>query len=361
MKTSKKLICFLCCLVVIFTCATISWQPEAEAAAPAAAYVAGLVGSFILSAGFEFATIGDFQSATDAFLESDVARGITEITDYVGKICALGNVSEPLLLAELIQTDFFKQFWNSIFDFFGNGDITIDLGSIPAPREGYINLNGLEILKPPINFSTTTYSYFALFENNGTYYFLCNSDVIFKSGSYGSIYSYSKCQNVFYELSNDKWSQKISSNSGQFQTVYNLLWANHDVMVYHVDNPYLYLAGTPLITEGQENIVVIPVTNSSSHSAEDIIASWARAGENGTAIDWQLDSIPAYGAITSTNTADPLTLTQTGVLTQSGVNVQTKEEVKEEIKQEAIKELNNYENNEHCKICRRKRLRNRPF
>ena len=353
MKTSKKLICFLCCLVVLFTCASVSWSPHADAAAPVASYVASVVGSFILSAGFSFDNRGDFQSATEAFLESDIARGITEITDHVGRICALGNISEPLLICELINAGFFKDFWNSIYEFFGKGDITIDLGSTPAPADGFVICNGYEF--PDFtNLAGYSYGYSTiLYKPASNTYYLAFTAKPFTVNSLNNSYTWGSfsCSYYSYSLSPgaSKWS-KLSSGEGSLfaNNLFSALspfWSSYDLSYnsyYFPDATEPYLYGSPIITEGQENVDVIGVYNNEVHSAEDIISSWARAAENGGAIDWALDSIPAYQDITSTDKDVPVTQTQTGVLTQSGVKVQTQEEVKEEVKQEAIQELKNY-------------------
>ena len=56
-----------------------------------------------------------------------------------------------------------------------------------------------------------------------------------------------------------------------------------------------------------------------------------------------MDSIPAYGDITSGDKDAPVTQTQSGVLTQSGVKVQTDEEVKQEVIEGIKSELKGYE------------------
>ncbi len=340
MKT-KKLICIICCLVLVFTLLSGPWRAEAEAAG-AATIVLAIVGTFIVSAGFSFATKGEFQSATDAFMKSDAAKYVTEITGYVNDVMALGNANNIYDLAPLITSDWFQAFWQAILDFFGDGEV-----SYTSESTGYIGeyFHGCAI------------SYDLALSDPLPYSFPCDGSIITLPSGYQVYWSYRKASSAYYL--NTLW-HSADGNSFSYSTtngsayLRNIGEFERFVIVYNESRPNwlcfyglfddsLYLDSTL----GQESYfayynytgygfsdtdiyvpgttpesVIINVNADSSYYNPDIVGSWVTKANEG-AIDWALDSSAVYQDVTSADTTSAMTATQTGVLTDAGVAVES--------------------------------------
>lgn len=372
---AKKVICIILTFILTFTLLSGPWRAEVEAAGPAIAVaVVAIVGFFIVTSGYTFDSQADFRTATDAFMESEAAQYVTKIHEIVTEVSSAGLSLSNFNLAQIITQPWFLEFWAAIQDFFGSGEV--DAGnSITAPS-GKAYFNG--VLLPDL----PTEEEYDIFNDRvligGTYEVGYAEPIIFDDGAYFYLYffpadygayrlswydedtyslGFSDCLlyrkqrggscvfSISYSDLSDgsDWNFRASyggSDESMFERgigvsnthlssgrIWEIVWTPDDVIVSdsygtcpNYDTGDIYLAGSePSITLEGDVIGVYEDENIIPPS--DVIGGFDAGAIDGS-IDWALDSSSVYQDLTAAGEV-PLTATQTGALTEAGVEVQT--------------------------------------
>lgn len=382
---AKKVICIILTFILAFTLLSGPWRAEVEAAGPAIAVaVVAIVGFFIVTSGYTFDSQADFRTATDAFMESEAAQYVTKIHEIVTDVSSAGLSLANFNLAKIITQPWFLEFWAAIQDFFGGGEVP---GATLTAPDGFAYFNGTLLPDLPTTseydwlYSTYSdpltsgrdYGWYCpmIFEDDNYYYLyfwawpyhqqsinsyrvdylswysdsndpysLGASDfLLFRTGRYASAGFYYSKGGDFTFQSND-WSFSIkyeSSSSDMFNRgigtsepscnngkLWNIVWSAGDILIYSDCPGYnegdVYLSGSqPSLTISDGVIGVYEDENIVPPS--DVIGGFDAGAIDGS-IDWALDSSSVYQDLTAAGDV-PLTATQTGALTEAGVEVQT--------------------------------------
>lgn len=363
---AKKVICIILTFILAFTLLSGPWRAEVEAAGPAIAVaVVAIVGFFIVTSGYTFDSQADFRTATDAFMESEAAQYVTKIHEIVTEVSSAGLSLSNFNLAQIITQPWFLEFWAAIQDFFGGGEVP---GATLTAPDGYAYYNG--VLLPDLP-TEEEYSYLNDRVLIGGSYATGWADPIMVRGSSNSVYLYyfakdygayrffwcddtsvygltqwsgyllrcSRSASVrfsckigdttadwternLYSSSEESVASLFINSAPEGSTAWSIVWAPQDVkyMPQGSSTYELYLAGSePSITLEGDVIGVYEDDNIIPPS--DVIGGFDAGAIDGS-IDWALDSSSVYQDLTAAGDV-PLTATQTGALTEAGVEVQT--------------------------------------